>query len=141
MKWKIYKDKSLKVHTTMTCMCHLFSNESFTLRLRNASLKSFQQDRVVGKERQQKGWNIKRDDEEGEIWKLIFFIYQFNNFFLNDKRLQFSCEKGICGYCLLAKLCLTLCNLMDCSLPSFSIHGFSQMRILEWVVISFSIRI
>ena len=27
---------------------------------------------------------------------------------------------------------------MDCSLPGFYIHGISQERILEWVVISFS---
>ena len=30
-----------------------------------------------------------------------------------------------------AQLCLTLCNLMDCSLPGFSIHGILQARILE----------
>ena len=30
------------------------------------------------------------------------------------------------------------CNAMDYSLPGFSVHGISQKRILEWVVISFS---
>ena len=30
--------------------------------------------------------------------------------------------------------CPTLCNPMDCSLPSFSVHGILQARILEWVV-------
>ena len=39
-----------------------------------------------------------------------------------------------------AQSCLTLCNLMDCSLPGFSIHGIFQARILEWVAISFSKR-
>ena len=34
--------------------------------------------------------------------------------------------------------CLTLCNPVDCSLPGFSIHGILQVRILEWVTISFS---
>ena len=29
--------------------------------------------------------------------------------------------------------CLTLCNPMDCSLPSISVHGILQARILEWV--------
>ena len=33
---------------------------------------------------------------------------------------------------------LTLCNLVDCSLPGSSIHGILQARILEWVAISFS---
>ena len=37
-----------------------------------------------------------------------------------------------------SQLCLTLCNLMDCSLPGLSVHGFLQARILEWVAISFS---
>ena len=30
------------------------------------------------------------------------------------------------------------CRPMECSLPSFSVHGISQTRILEWVAISFS---
>ena len=40
--------------------------------------------------------------------------------------------------CLVTKSCLTLCELMDCSLPGFSVHGISQARILEWVAIFFS---
>ena len=39
-----------------------------------------------------------------------------------------------------AQSCPTLCNPMDCSLPSSSIHGIFQVRILEWVAISFSRR-
>ena len=31
-----------------------------------------------------------------------------------------------------------LCGAMDCSLPSSSVHGIFQARILEWVAISFS---
>ena len=34
--------------------------------------------------------------------------------------------------------CLTLCNLMDCSLPDSSVHGILQARILEWIAIPFS---
>ena len=37
-----------------------------------------------------------------------------------------------------AQSCPTLCNLVDCSLPGFSVHGIPQARILEWVTISFS---
>ena len=36
-----------------------------------------------------------------------------------------------------AQSCLTLCNLMDCSLPGSS-HGIFQAKVLEWVAISFS---
>ena len=42
--------------------------------------------------------------------------------------------------CVCAPLCPTLCNPMDCSPPGFSIHGISQARTLEWVVISLSRR-
>ena len=34
--------------------------------------------------------------------------------------------------------CPTLCDPVDCSLPSSSIHGILQARILEWVAISCS---
>ena len=39
---------------------------------------------------------------------------------------------------LVAQLCSTLCNPMDCSPPGSSVHGFLQARILEWVAIPFS---
>ena len=34
--------------------------------------------------------------------------------------------------------CLTLSDPMDCSLPSFSVRGIFQARVLEWVAIAFS---
>ena len=37
-----------------------------------------------------------------------------------------------------AQSCLTLCDPMDCSLPSSSVHGILQARALEWVAIAFS---
>ena len=40
--------------------------------------------------------------------------------------------------CLVTQLCPTLCDPMDCSLSGSSVHGISQARILEWVVISSS---
>ena len=42
--------------------------------------------------------------------------------------------------CLVAKLCPTLCNPLDCSPPGSSIHGILQARILECITISFSRR-
>ena len=45
---------------------------------------------------------------------------------------------SICCCCLVTKLCPTLCDPMDCSLPDFSGHRISQARLLEWVAISFS---
>ena len=37
-----------------------------------------------------------------------------------------------------AQSCLTLSDPMDCSLPSSSIHGIFQARVLEWGAIAFS---
>ena len=37
-----------------------------------------------------------------------------------------------------SQLCLTLSDLMDCSLPGSSVHGIFQARVLEWGVIAFS---
>ena len=42
-----------------------------------------------------------------------------------------------CGGGLVTKSCPTL-ETMDCSLPGSSGHGILQVRILEWVAISFS---
>ena len=43
-----------------------------------------------------------------------------------------------CYGCLVAQLCLTLCDPMDCNPPGFSVHGILQTRLLEWMVIPFS---
>ena len=40
--------------------------------------------------------------------------------------------------CLVARSCPTLCDPLDCSLPSSSVHGIFQARLLEWVTISSS---
>ena len=57
-------------------------------------------------------------------------------------KLDFSreMEQSINIHCcsLVAKSCLTLCSLMNCSPPGSFVHGISQARILGWVVISFS---
>ena len=41
---------------------------------------------------------------------------------------------------LVAQLCPSLCDPMDCRLPGSSVHGIFQARVLEWVAISFSRR-
>ena len=38
--------------------------------------------------------------------------------------------------CLVAKLCLTLCDPIDCSPPGCSAHGISQATVLEWCGLS-----
>ena len=39
-----------------------------------------------------------------------------------------------------AQSCLTLSDPMDCSLPSSSVHGIFQARVLEWSAIASSVR-
>ena len=39
-----------------------------------------------------------------------------------------------------AQSCLTLSDLMDCSLPGSSVHGIFQARVLKWGAIAFSER-
>ena len=39
--------------------------------------------------------------------------------------------------CSVTNLCLTFYDSMDCSPPSYSVHGIFQAKILEWVAISF----
>ena len=39
---------------------------------------------------------------------------------------------------LVAQLCPTLCDPIDCSLPGSSLHGILHARILEWVSMPFS---
>ena len=39
---------------------------------------------------------------------------------------------------LVAQLCLSLCDPMDCSLPDSSVHEILQARIWEWVAIFYS---
>ena len=55
--------------------------------------------------------------------------YNFSAYFSETKH---------CCCRLVAESWLTLCDLMACSLPSSSVHGISQARILECVAISFS---
>ena len=44
----------------------------------------------------------------------------------------------VCVYVLVAQLCPTLCDPMDCSRSGSSVQGTLQARILEWVAIPFS---
>jgi len=51
---------------------------------------------------------------------------------------DWPCYRHSVSLCVCAKslqLCPTLCYPMDCSLPSSSVHGILQARILEWVAV------
>ena len=54
--------------------------------------------------------------------------------FIKSSRKAFVCMHA----CSVAQSCPTLCDPVDCSPPSSSVHGILQARILDWVVIPFS---
>ena len=78
---------------------------------------------------------LTRQNGEGYLWPSACSL------FTPGKALSWQTEDcgcfNVCE-CLVAQLCLTLCNPLDCSLPGSSIHGIFQARVLEWVVISSS---
>ena len=53
-----------------------------------------------------------------------------------ESKPNYCLEKQTVKLIVCAHLFLILCHPMDCSLPSSSVHGISQARILEWVAIS-----
>ena len=57
---------------------------------------------------------------------------------LNALLLLRNKNSGIRVAVMHTRLCLILCDHMDCSLPGSSVHGILQARILEWVTISSS---
>ena len=69
------------------------------------------------------------------LHKLIFW---FAKSFPQQIALLFwySDPRSVCV--LVSQSCSTLCDLMDYSPPSSSVHGIFQARTLEWVAISFS---
>ena len=69
-----------------------------------------------------------------EKWKFLFpRVYE-------SAKVTAPWPKHFYGHCCcsVTKLCLTLCDPVNCSLPGSSVHGISRARKLEWVAISFS---
>ena len=64
-------------------------------------------------------------------------IFVRTHFLWEIKCIHLSRSSSYCC-CSFPKLCLTVCDPMDCSLPGSSVHGILQARILEWAAISFS---
>ena len=58
------------------------------------------------------------------------------NFLFHETSPHLFISSLVCVCSKFLQLCLTLCDLMDCSLPGSSVHGISQARILEWIAIS-----
>ena len=63
-------------------------------------------------------------------------MQQFCSFIKLKSILQTFCLHSETQPCICTLLCLTLCDLTECSPPSSSVHGIFQVRILEWISIS-----
>ena len=70
------------------------------------------------------------------------YIYGMQNnvfYILMECKIMFAVHLILHNVCVLvAQSCLALCDAIDCGPPGSSVHGISQARILEWVVIFFS---
>ena len=69
--------------------------------------------------------------------------YLMNVIFLGNKKTYikmkiFNWKIFKYAFSEVAQSCLTLCDPRDCNMPGSFIHGIFQVRILEWVAISFS---
>ena len=80
-----------------------------------------------------------------EVAKVLEFQLQHQSFQRNPRAAAKSIPDGASYdhltfhyWCLVAKLCPTLCDPIDCSPPGSSVHGIHQARILERVAVSFS---
>ena len=68
-------------------------------------------------------------------------LWRFESVDLKQTDRYFSSKDGciqnqcVCVCVLVAQLCLTLYDPMNCSPTSFSIHGILQAKILEWEVV------
>ena len=71
-----------------------------------------------------------------KIYNSFLIIHTHFRKFLKDTLFSHLPIMCFC-HCLFMKSC-RLCDPMTCSPPDSSVHGISQARILEWVVVSFS---
>ena len=63
------------------------------------------------------------------LWANIFTSLSPDSLFVNREKITYLIET----LCLVAQLCLTLCDPKDCSPPGSSVYRILQARILEWV--------
>jgi len=73
---------------------------------------------------------------EGEFffnWQFLLVVQAVKNLGFNPwiRKIPWRRKDG-------AQSCLTLCDPVGCSPPGSSVHGIFQVRILEWVAISYS---
>ena len=142
--WKILKEMGIPDH--LTCLLrNLYADEEAAVRTGHGTTDWLQTGKgawrasVHGVARSQTRLN-----NWTELINVIVNISQFtwawnscSLLFLEFRIAWFiSAYFSVCV--LVAQLCLTFCDPMDCSPPVSSVRGILQARILEWVAIPFS---
>ena len=72
----------------------------------------------------------------GRLERERLYVYTWLTCFTVEQKLAQHCKAAMCV--LVAQLCPTLRDPMDCGPPGSSVHEILQARILEWVAISSS---
>ena len=74
------------------------------------------------------------------LHEAMWYIFIVDNYSVRKRNLVIcdNMDRSRKWKTLGAKLCLTLCDPMNCSPPGFSVRGILQARILEWVAMSSS---
>ena len=73
------------------------------------------------------------------LWCSAFFMVQLTHpYMITGKTIALTRWTFVGKVSQVTQSCPTLCDPLDCSLQGSSIHKIFQVRILEWVVISFS---
>ena len=73
---------------------------------------------------------LKNPTDRGAWWAIVHGVSRVGYNSATKQQLS-QCLAFV--LCLVAQLCPTLCNPVDCSLPDSSVHEILQARILEWI--------
>ena len=93
-------------------------------------VNSFKSLRMASGTEQRQNKQVNRD--------FLKYEYSILNFFYIYYSLKYYYYENESVKVLVAQLCPSVCNSMDCSPPGYCVHGIFQARILKWVAIPFS---
>ena len=126
--------------------CHFLFQGIFQTQGSNSCLLHWQADSLTESGKPVSWYILNKLGMKVSFLNLINSIYEkpTADITLSDERLKAFTFKEenltciVCAVCSVIQSRPTLCNLMDCSHPSSSVHGISQAKIREQVAMPFS---
>ena len=98
----------------------------------NDNLKTIIRKRIWSENKEQYfRWKNSRLNRNFKMSHSFLILLHPNMSFVLNQCLRAACWV-VCVRAKLLQSCLTLCDVVDCSPPGFSVHGILQARILEW---------